>query len=77
MERNPFDLHQTVQEALREHPSVWQAFHKLKTGCVGCPLDRFCTLKDVADAYEIDPRLLLDELEAVVMKRQPAMRSKS
>ncbi len=75
MDHDQFHLQQTVQEVLREHPSTNRAFRSLKTQCVGCPLARFCTLKDVAEAYSIPPQTLLDELAAEAS--EISVRSKS
>ncbi len=75
MHHDPFHLQQTVQEVLKESPSTCKAFRSLKTQCVGCPLARFCTLKDVAEAYSIPPQALLEELAAEASEK--SVRSKS
>jgi hypothetical protein len=61
-----FQLQQTVQEVLEGQPKTRHAFKTLKTQCIGCHLSRFCTLQDVATAYEITPDLLLKELSRAV-----------
>ena len=76
MQSAEFDLQQTVQEVLRDNPSAHLAFRVLKTQCVGCPLTRFCTLKDVAEAYGLDPQMLLAALSAATEKTDNLMRSK-
>jgi hybrid cluster-associated redox disulfide protein len=52
----------TVEEVLTNWPDVHLVFLKWKTKCVGCFLQRFCTLKDVADTYRIPLSELLGEL---------------
>ena len=76
MQSAEFDIQQTVQEILRDNPSAHLAFRLLKTQCVGCPLTRFCTLKDVAEAYGIGPQVLLAALSATAEKTDNLMRSK-
>lgn len=76
MDRTIFQIQQTVQEVLSRHPSTRKAFQALRTQCVGCTLARFCTLKDVAEAYKIPPQLLLDELSSAAVETE-SMRSKS
>lgn len=46
--------HWTVDETLRQIPQVSRVFIKNKTQCVGCFLQRFCTIKDVAEIYEMN-----------------------
>lgn len=41
----------TVRQALKTNPDAITVFFAFKTDCVGCPLDRFCTLADVAAEY--------------------------
>ncbi len=41
-------------------PGIFIAHH---TACVGCPLGRFCTLRDVALTYGLSLEALLAELE--------------
>jgi hypothetical protein len=57
-----FQLQQTVKQVLDGSPKTQHAFQALKTQCIGCILARFCTLRDVANAYEIAPELLIEEL---------------
>ena len=63
MDRPLISLDQTVQEVLSEFPETRHAFRALKTSCVGCFLARFCSLRDVAEAYQIPTEILLDELD--------------
>ncbi len=50
----------TVAKVLARMPDRAMAFIRLRTACVGCPLDRFCTLADVASAYHIPLATLVD-----------------
>jgi hypothetical protein len=43
----------TVAQVLSAYPQAAQIFFQLKTDCVGCILGRFCTLKEVARAYDL------------------------
>jgi hybrid cluster-associated redox disulfide protein len=52
----------TVGQTLKAYPQVVPVFTRLKTGCVGCWLERFCTLEDVGSHYGIQPEVLLDSL---------------
>ncbi len=56
----------TVQETLHTLPQAAEAFLALRTDCVGCPLERFCTLEEVAQAYGLPPETLLQRLGEVV-----------
>lgn len=68
MERPIFQLQQSVQEVLTEHPEANRGFRTLRTQCVGCYLARFCNLEDVARTFEIPPDRLVAELEAAVLQ---------
>lgn len=37
-------------------------FMKNKTKCVGCFMQQFCTLKDVAETYQLPLEKLIDDL---------------
>jgi hybrid cluster-associated redox disulfide protein len=52
----------TVDQVLKEHPDKATTFLALRTSCVGCHLARFCTLEDVAQAYELPLQELIDKL---------------
>ena len=55
----------TVEEVLKRWPKVFSVFMKNKTKCPGCFLQHFCTLKDVAETYQIPPQELILEIENV------------
>lgn len=53
----------TVEQVLQKWPQALPVFMKNKTKCPGCPMQHFCTLKDVAVTYQIPPKKLMVELE--------------
>jgi len=55
----------TVEEVLQKWPQTFSVFMKNKTKCPGCFLQHFCTLKDVAETYQILPNELIAEIERV------------
>ena len=55
----------TVEEVLENWPQVFSVFVKHKTKCPGCFMQHFCTLKDVAETYQIFPEKLMAEIENV------------
>ncbi len=52
----------TVGQVLEAYPQIADIFIRLKADCVGCRLDWFCTLEDVARDYS----LILDDFLAVL-----------
>jgi len=59
------DIHLTVEEVLQRWPQVFSVFMKNKTKCPGCFMQHFCTLKDVAETYQLSSKKLLEEIENV------------
>ena len=55
----------TVQEVLKRWPQAFSVFVKNQTNCPGCFMQHFCTLKDVAETYQILPEKLMAEIENV------------
>jgi hypothetical protein len=53
----------TVREVLQACPDKAQVFFHLKTDCVGCWLQHFCTLKDVSGAYTLEVGHLVRSLQ--------------
>lgn len=56
------DLQLTVEKVLQKWPQAFTVFMKYKTKCVGCFMQQFCTLKDVAGTYELSLEALIDEI---------------
>ncbi|MBN2149224.1 MAG: DUF1858 domain-containing protein [Anaerolineales bacterium] len=50
----------TVAQVLSTYPQVAQVFFHLKADCVGCVLSRFCTLEEVARAYDLEQNHLVE-----------------
>lgn len=65
MDTPTLHIHLTVDEVLRQWPSAFSVFMKNKTKCPGCFMQQFCTLKDVAETYQISPEELMAEIESV------------
>ena len=56
------DLQLTVDKVLQKWPQVFTVFMKHQTKCVGCFMQQFCTLKDVAATYGLSLETLIDEI---------------
>ena len=51
----------TVEDILKKWPQAYAVFNNRNMACVGCMLQRFCTLQDVAENYNISlPNLVVD-----------------
>ncbi len=57
------DIHLTVEEILQKWPHAYSVFMRNKTKCAGCLMQRFCTLKDVAEMHQIPLEKLIEEIE--------------
>jgi len=55
----------TVDKVLQSWPLAFSVFMKNKTKCPGCFMQQFCTLKDVAETYQIPLEKLIAEIENV------------
>ncbi len=56
---------------MQVYPQTIAVFIALKTDCVGCHLDKFCTLTEVAAAYDLSLERLLHNLcEAIQISVQ-------
>ena len=56
----------TVEDILKKWPLTFSVFRNRNTDCVGCLLQRFCSLKDVAETYEVELHDLTRDLEQCV-----------
>lgn len=54
--------HWTVDETLQHKPETSYVFIKYQTQCVGCYVQRFCTIKAVAEIYQLDLEKFLKDL---------------
>lgn len=53
----------TVEDVLKTWPSAYTIFLNGKAECIGCSLQKFCTLREVASVYEVSLEEFMDELE--------------
>ena len=56
----------TVDQVLKAHTQLAVVLLHWKTDCVGCRLDRFCTLEDVARNYGFDLEAFLKDLKIAI-----------
>ena len=63
MDTRTIDLQLTVDKVLQKWPQAFSVFMRNKTKCVGCFMQQFCTLKDVAETYELSLEQLIDEIK--------------
>lgn len=58
-------IHLKVDEVFQKWPGVFSVFMENKTKCPGCFMQKFCTLEDVAETYQISSEKLIQEIERV------------
>jgi hybrid cluster-associated redox disulfide protein len=68
MDTQTIHIHRTVAEVLQQFPHAFTVFLKNRTQCVGCYMQQFCTLRDVAETYEIPLERLIEDLANVSNK---------
>ncbi len=56
----------TVAQILSLRPETAAVFVRYRTGCVGCHLARFCTLKDVVRSYSLPMEKLAGDLRQCI-----------
>jgi hypothetical protein len=59
----------TVEQTLQAGPEISRVYIKNRTKCVGCWLQKFCTIKDVAETYDLDLKILLQDLHQSTLNR--------
>lgn len=64
----------TVEDVLKKWPLTFAVFRDRNTDCIGCLLQRFCTLQEVAEAYDFEAQELTGELEQCVNKNYGSQR---
>jgi hybrid cluster-associated redox disulfide protein len=62
MDAKTLHIQITVDKVLQNWPRAFSVFMKHKTKCVGCFMQQFCTLKDVAATYQISAEKLKEEI---------------
>jgi len=60
------NLTTSVEEALALYPQLARSFVSHHMICVGCDIARFHTIQEAAQMYDLNPTLLLSELQALV-----------
>jgi len=60
----------TVADVLTATPKAVRFFIDQGTGCAICSLARFCTLKEVITAYNLDENAFLEELAKLTKYRK-------
>ena len=64
-----------VEDVLKRWPQTLSVFGSRNTDCVGCMLQRFCTLEDVAETYELSLSEFINDLQGSVNKNLQPKRS--
>jgi hybrid cluster-associated redox disulfide protein len=62
MDARRIDTQMTVDQVLQAWPQAFSVFMRHKTKCPGCFMQQFCTLKEVADTYQLSVEKLIDEI---------------
>jgi hypothetical protein len=65
----------TVDAILSKWPKTFTVFRNRNTECIGCLLQKFCSIQDVAETYEVPQQDLIRDLEKCVNKNYPSQRS--
>jgi hypothetical protein len=65
----------TVEEALSACPDLYTIFLRGKAECIGCFLQKFCTLREVTGAYRVPLEGFLAEVEMHVQAIHHTQRS--
>lgn len=66
----------TVQQTLNAYPETSSVFIHLKIDCVGCWMERFCTLEEVGNSYGIAVETIMDSLHKLATLSYPKEREK-
>jgi len=59
----------TVEKFLKSTPKAVRFFIDRHAACVGCGFTRFCTLKDVIKAYQLDEKRFIEELAKIAIQK--------
>lgn len=57
--------HRLVDELVDRYPGCMRVFARHGMACIGCPMARFETVGEVADAYHLDVDAFVRELGAI------------
>ncbi len=56
----------SVAQALRRYPGLLRVLIKHRTGCVGCPMASFCSLRAAADIHHLEESAFFEDVERVI-----------
>ncbi len=65
----------TVEAILSRWPKTFTVFRNRNADCIGCLLQKFCSIQDVAETYEVPTQDLINDLEKCVNENYPSQRS--
>jgi hypothetical protein len=65
----------TVEAILSRWPKTYTVFRNRNTDCIGCLLQKFCSIQDVAETYGLPTQDLIRDLENCVNENDPSQRS--
>ena len=54
----------TVEETLRQYPQSSPGFIRNRMQCIGCYMQKFCRIKDVAEIYKVDLSAFMQDLNS-------------
>jgi hybrid cluster-associated redox disulfide protein len=60
----------TVDQTLEQRPELSSFFVKHHMQCVGCYMQKFCTIKDVSEIYQVNLGEFLKSLNEFEVKNQ-------
>lgn len=60
------DANWTADQVMKTYPETISVFLALKMDCVGCALERFCSLDEVAASYKLSTEFLLAQLSDAI-----------
>jgi len=63
MEHPPLSPRSLVADLLASSTLTASAFLSLRVDCIGCFMNKFCTLEDVSRHYGLDMDVILDTLK--------------
>ncbi len=66
----------SVKELFNSEPMLVKMFMELKLHCIGCPMDEFHTLEDVAKENNLDLDDLLGKIQDIRTKNETIIRTK-
>jgi hybrid cluster-associated redox disulfide protein len=59
-------LNRKISDLLDEYPQLVRVFLKHHAACIGCVFASFCTLRDALRFYELDPEVVLPDLQQAI-----------